>query len=301
MPPMLKARGTTPIDPQVLPGDVAALIAQLQQLVQLQERQLAEHQLLLQSKDHEIAHKDLKIEQIDREIAQMNREIERKEREIVLRDAKLEKVQFELARLKRWKFGAKTEAMSAEQRRLFEETLQEDEASLQAQLDLLRQEAAADEPAGKPKAPPRAPRREALPAHLRRVEHHHEPESTACPEPDCGRAMVRIGEDVSERLDIVPAEFFVHRHIYGKWACRCCKTLTQQPAVAEVIDGGVPASGLLAHTLISRFADHLPYYLSMAPNFSPFRANEFSPPWFRWDLIPLRRRWTPFWGDLARA
>lgn len=41
--------------------------------------------------------------------------------------------------------------------------------------------------------------------------------------------------------------------------------------------------------------------LSMAPNFSPFRANEFSPPWFRWDLIPLRRRWGPFWGDLAHA
>ena len=36
--------------------------------------------------------------------------------------------------------------------------------------------------------------------------------------------MTRVGEDVSEKLDIVPAEFFVHRHIYGKWACRCCQT-----------------------------------------------------------------------------
>ncbi len=78
--------------------------------------------------------------------------------------------------------------------------------------------------------------------------------------------MMRIGEDVSERLDIVPAEFFVHRHIYGKWACCCCQSLVQQPAVPEIIDGGIAASGLLAHTLISRFADHLPYFRQEAIN-----------------------------------
>jgi transposase len=202
------------------------------------------------------------LERIEHQASELERRqqlIERKDRDIAWRDAKLEKVNFELARLKRWKFGAKTEAMSAEQRRLFEETLAEDEASLQAQLERLREEAAAQAPA-KPKTPPRRPRREALPAHLRRVEHHHEPENTTCTTPQCGAPMTRIGEDVSERLDIVPAEFFVHRHIYGKWACRCCQTLKQAPAAPEVIDGGMPASGLLAHTLISRFADHLPYY-----------------------------------------
>jgi len=202
------------------------------------------------------------LEHIEHQAIELERRqqlIERKDRDIAWRDAKLEKVNFELARLKRWKFGAKTEAMSAEQRRLFEETLAEDEASLQAQLDRLREEAAGEATA-KPKAPPRRPRREALPAHLRRVEHHHEPDNTNCPTPDCGAPMTRVGEDVSERLDIVPAEFFVHRHIYGKWACRCCQTLTQTPAIPEVIDGGIAASGLLAHTLISRFADHLPYY-----------------------------------------
>ena len=232
MPRMLGMRGLPSVDLQGLPPEAAALIAQMRQRLEQQERQIAEHQALLQRKDRELA----------------------------LREARLEKVNFELARLKRWKFGAKTEAMSAEQRRLFEETLAEDEASLQAQLDRLREEAAANEGASKPKTLPRRPRREALPAQLRRVEHHHEPENTTCPTPGCGVPMARIGEDVSERLDIVPAEFFVHRHIYGKWACRCCQTLKQQPAAPEVIDGGIAASGLLAHTLISRFADHLPYY-----------------------------------------
>ncbi len=61
-------------------------------------------------------------------------------------------------------------------------------------------------------------------------------------------------------LDIIPAKFFVHQHIYGKWACRCCQQVRQEPAEPDVVDGGIPASGLVAHTLISRFVDHLPYY-----------------------------------------
>ena len=182
-------------------------------------------------------------------IERLQHKVQSQARDIAWRDAKLEKVNFELARLKRWKFGAKTEAMTAQQRALFEETLAEDEASLQAQLERLREEAAAQAPA-KPKAPQRRPRREALPAHLRRVEHHHEPENTTCATPECGAPMTRIGEDVSERLDIVPAEFFVHRHIYGKWACRCCQTLKQAPAVPEVIDGGIAASGLLVSATV---------------------------------------------------
>jgi len=188
-------------------------------------------------------------------IERLQRQVERQSREIAWRDAKLEKITFELARLKRWKFGAKSEAMTAQQRALFEETMAEDEASLHAQLAALK--ASLPQTPEKPKAPPRKPRRQPLPENLRRVEHRHEPESTQCA---CGAAMVRVGEDVSEKLDIIPAEFFVHRHIYGKWACRCCQCLVQQSAVPEIIEGGIAASGFIAQTLISRFVDHLPYY-----------------------------------------
>lgn len=185
--------------------------------------------------------------------------IARREREIKFKDAKIERITFELARLKAWKFDARTEAMNAEQRQLFEDTLAEDEADLQAQLDALQAEV--DQPeTPQADAPKRRPRREKLPEHLRRVEHHHEPESTACPTPDCGQTMVRIGEDVSERLDVVPAEFFVHRHIRGKWACRCCQRLVQEPVEPQIIDKGVPTAGLVAHTLVAHFVDHLPYY-----------------------------------------
>src|ERR1039457_2539821 len=89
--------------------------------------------------------------------------------DIAWRDAKLEKITFELARLKRWKFGAKTEAMTADQRQMFQDTLLEDEADLEAQLAALQ--AALPKTPAAPKAPRRRPRRQALPDHLRRVEH----------------------------------------------------------------------------------------------------------------------------------
>lgn len=56
--------------------------------------------------------------------------------------------------------------------------------------------------------------------------------------PGCGQAMMRFGEDedVSDKLDIVPAEFFVHRHVYGKWACKCCELLVQEPVLLQIIE-----------------------------------------------------------------
>ena len=203
------------------------------------------------------------IEQQARDLEVQHKLLQRKDRDIAWRDAKIEKITFELTRLKRWKYGAKSEAMTAEQRQMFQDTLLEDEADLEAQLAALQ--AALPKTQPKPKAAPRRPRRQALPAHLRRVEHHHEPEDTTCTTAGCGQPMTRVGEDISERLDIVPAEFFAHRHIYGKWACRCCQRqgierLVQEPANPQIIDGGIAASGLVAHTLISRFVDHLPYY-----------------------------------------
>jgi len=72
--------------------------------------------------------------------------------------------------------------------------------------------------------------------------------------------MVRVGEDISERLDIIPAKFFVQRQIRGKWACKCCQLLLQEPAAAQVFDNALPTPGLQAHVAVSRYVDHIPYY-----------------------------------------
>ena len=192
-------------------------------------------------------------------IGEQSKQIAAQAQAIKFRDVKIERITFELARLRAWKFAARTERMNTEQRQLFEETLAADEASLEAQLEALQAQAGAPLDAAPVEARQR-PKRQALPEHLPRIEHQHEPKDTTCPTPQCGQPMVRVGEDVSERLDIVPAQFFVHRHIRGKWACRCCELLVQEPVEPQIIDSGMPAAGLVAHTLVSRFADHLPYY-----------------------------------------
>jgi hypothetical protein len=107
---MLGVRDLKPQDLQGLsPDTVAALAAQMLEHIEQQARDLERQQTLLQRKDSDIAY----------------------------RDAKIEKITFELTRLKRWKFGAKSEAMTAEQRQLFQDTLLEDEADLEAQLAAL--------------------------------------------------------------------------------------------------------------------------------------------------------------------
>jgi transposase len=178
------------------------------------------------------------------------------------RDAKIESITFQLARLRSWKFGAKSERMNAEQREIFEETLAADQADLEAQLAALQaaRAAAGNAPDKQDKQQRRQPKREALPPHLPRVDQRIEPEDTHCPTPECGQPMVRVGEDVSERLDIIPAQFFVQRQIRGKWACKCCQLLLQEPAAPQVFDNALPTPGLQAHTVVSRFVDHIPYY-----------------------------------------
>ncbi|WP_036517736.1 IS66 family transposase, partial [Nevskia soli] len=176
--------------------------------------------------------------------------IDEDQRVITWKDAKLSKVTFELAQLRRLKFGRGSEQIDSIQKPLFDESVEEDLAALGQDLEDLSTPTADEKTK-------RAPRRAALPANLPRVEHRHEPESTTCA---CGCALKRIGEDVSEKLDYAPGLFSVDRHIRGKWVCTQCETLIQAPVAPEIIDKGIPTSGLLAHLLVAKFSDHLPLY-----------------------------------------
>ena len=173
--------------------------------------------------------------------------------EIVWRDAKIDKLTFEIAQLKRLKYGAKSEQLSADQSALFDEAVEGDIAAIEEQIAALQ----ATLPPKTDADQKQTPRRTALPARLPRVDRHHEPENTQC---SCGCQMSRIGEDVSEKLDYTPGVFTVERHVRGKWACAHCRTLVQAPVPAAVIDKGIPTAGLLAQVLVAKHADHLPLY-----------------------------------------
>lgn len=98
-----------------------------------------------------------------------------------------------------------------------------------------------------------------LPAALPRIEEIIEPDSLICP---CGcGVMHKIGEDRTERLDIVPAKLRVIVTVRPKYACRTCTDgVTQAPAPSHLIMGGLPTEATLAHVLVSKYADHLPLY-----------------------------------------
>jgi transposase len=187
-------------------------------------------------------------------LAQRDETLARQDAHIQFIETKNQALILELAHLRRMRFGTKSEALNGEQRDLFQETLDGDLAAIEQEIDTAQ---AALQPEA-PKPPRPRAGRQPIPSHLPRIEHRHEPESCTCGQ--CGQALVLIGEDVSEQLDVEPARFFVHRHIRPQYACRACETVTAAPVPAAVIDGGLAAPGLLAWVATSKFADHMPLY-----------------------------------------
>ena len=184
--------------------------------------------------------------------------LEQRDAQLREHSALIEKLKFELARLKRWRFGKQSEALSAEQLALWEAELDGDIAALQARLDALEGEKnkrTSDQADDQDK---RQPKRRRLPESLPRIEVMHDLLSKDCPQ--CGHGLQRIGEEVSEQLDIVPAKFFVRRHVRPKYCCRCCQTLHTAPMPAQPIDKGIAAPGLITYVATGKYLNHLPLY-----------------------------------------
>ena len=114
-------------------------------------------------------------------------------------------------------------------------------------------------PSARQRAARRRANRGALPAHLPRIETVVDVDSTSA---RAARGPLhRIGEDVAERLDIVPAQFRVLVVRRPKYACRACEdVVVQAPAPARLIEGGLPTEATVAQVLVSKYADHLPLY-----------------------------------------
>jgi transposase len=160
--------------------------------------------------------------------------------------AEIEHLKLLIAKLRRAQFGRSSERLDRQVEQL--ELRLEELQSHQAQMAAPRKPDAEEK---------RQPVRRPLPEHLPREHLVHEP---ACNCPDCGAAMRKIGEDVSEVLDYVPARFRVIRHVRPKMACTACERIVQVEAPSRPIERGIAGPGLLAHVLTSKYADHLPLY-----------------------------------------
>ena len=157
-----------------------------------------------------------------------------------------------IAALRQAIFGRKSEKIDSGQ---FELALEDIEAGI-ARVEAEGEASALVTPTATSK--PRNTNRGSLPRHLPRIEEILEPEASVC---SCGGGLHQIGEDISERLDIVPAQFRVIVTRRPKYACRSCSNgVTQAPAPARLIPGGMPTEATVAHVLVSKYADHLPLY-----------------------------------------
>lgn len=168
------------------------------------------------------------------------------------RDAEIERLNLILAKLRRMQFGRRSEQL--------DETIGQLELSLE-ELEAVRAErtelSAVEAPAGDEK-PVKRPVRKPLPDHLTRDTVEHPPADGCCP--DCGGALKKLGEDVSETLEYIPEHFKVIRHVRPKLACTRCDTIVQAAAPSRPIANGLAGPGLLAHVLTAKFCDHLPLY-----------------------------------------
>ena len=173
---------------------------------------------------------------------------------LLSRETEIENLKLLILKLRRMQFGRKSEKLDRhiEQLELRLEDLESAQtASATQQSDAQQQTTAACMPA---KRPARRP----LPDHLPREIQTHAPEQTTCPE--CGGTLRQLGEDVSELLEFVPARFKVIRIVRPKLSCAECAHILQASAPSRPVDRGLAGPGLLAHVLVSKYADHLPLY-----------------------------------------
>jgi transposase len=192
------------------------------------------------------------------EIAELRALLAEREAELAVARAELtgarlriEQYKAQLAVLRRMQFGRSSEKLDHQiaQLELLLEDLEEGEAAARHELVQSRGER-------------RQPVRRPLPDHLPREEVVHDPGSVC---PSCGGThFSKLGEDVTEVLEKIPARLKVIRHIRPKLSCRSCERIIQAPAPGLPIEKGRPGPGLVANVVVGKYLDGLPLYRQSA-------------------------------------
>ncbi len=178
------------------------------------------------------------------------------EAEAKARTLLIEQMKFIIAKLRHERFGQSSERGALlEQLELQLADLEEDASEAEAQAQAAAQAAAASAKIKVESFERLRPARRPLPAHLPRERVVH-PAPSACP--CCGGALHKLGEDVTETLELIPRQWKVIQHVREKFSCRSCEAITQPPAPSHPIARGRAGPGLLAHILFAKYGLHLP-------------------------------------------
>lgn len=175
------------------------------------------------------------------------------ESEAKFRALLIEKLKYIIAKLRHEKFGQSSErSIVLEQLELSLAELEEDASEAETTAELAAARAKMVVRGFERRRPARRP----LPEHLPR-ERIVYPAPAACP--CCGGGTLRkIGEDVTETLELIPRQWKVIQHVREKFSCRACEAITQPPAPSHPIARGRAGPKLLAHVLFSKYSLHLP-------------------------------------------
>ena len=230
------------------------VVAQLPELDQLNVEAL---KLLLIDRHNQLTEQRATLAAQHQTLQQLHAELDEHRQTLTTRSEELRTSNEQIAHLKliieklrRTIFGRKSEkiVVQLEQLELHLEELESAQAEMEAAVERVT-------PIEGPKA---KSRRKPLPEHLPREVVTHLPHGDCCP--DCGGQLRQFGHDVTEQLEYIPDSFKVIRHVRPKFACSGCDRVVEAPAPSRQIERGLAGPGLLAHVLVSKFADHLPLY-----------------------------------------
>jgi transposase len=186
-------------------------------------------------------------------------DVDQLQRLVLEQKREIEHLKIQLARYRRWKFGRSSEQMDL--------AIKQIELSLSALQALtpeqsLSSTAATTGETRKTSVRRHRPAGRALPAHLPRetVVHRAAEARAGCRCTECGGKLRKLGEDIGEVLELVPASFKVIRHVREKHSCCGCARIVQPAAPSRPIERGLPGPALLAHVANNKYGHHLPLY-----------------------------------------
>jgi transposase len=200
--------------------------------------------------DAMLAARDEQLRRLQAELEMHRQTLSEQTDELRSRSERIEHLKLMVEKFRHMIFGAKSEKIVSKLQQM--ELELEEHETMQAEAEASAERIS---PAREPK--PRTERKP-LPDHLPREVVTHSPGSGCCP--DCGGQLRKFGEDVSEQLEYIPESFKVIRHVRPKFSCGGCDRVVEAPAPSRPIERGLAGPGLLAHVIVSKFADHLPLY-----------------------------------------